>query len=225
MCQVTPLALHGVHVHRDGRPVLRGLDLTVRRGEVVALLGGNGSGKSTAVQAAVGALPVAAGRVELFGTPPARFRAWRRVGHVPQRSTATGGVPATVREVAAAGRLAHHGLRPFRRDDADAVDAALDAVGLLDRAEDPIDALSGGQQQRVTIARALAGRPDLLLMDEPLAAVDLAQQHALARTLAAEAARGTAVLLVLHAIGPMEGLIDRRVVLDTGLPVPAEVAA
>ncbi|MEY9871302.1 zinc transport system ATP-binding protein [Streptacidiphilus sp. MAP12-33] len=215
MCQVTPLAMRGVHVNRDGRPVLGGLDLTVRRGEVVALLGGNGSGKSTAVQAALGALPLTAGRVELFGTPPARFRAWRRVGYVPQRSTATGGVPATVREVADAGRLAHHGLRPFRRDDADSVDGALDAVGLLDRAEDPVDSLSGGQQQRVLIARALAGRPELLLMDEPLAAVDLAQQRVLADTLAAEAARGTAVLLVLHELGPLADLIDRS--LDLGV--------
>ncbi|WP_370093497.1 metal ABC transporter ATP-binding protein [Streptacidiphilus sp. MAP12-20] len=208
--------MRAVHVVRGGRPVLRGLDLTVRPGEIVALLGGNGSGKSTAVQAAVGALPLAAGRVELFGTPLPRFRAWKRLGYVPQRSTAASGVPATVREVAAAGRLAHHRLLPFRRVDADAVDAALDAVGLLDRADDGVESLSGGQQQRVLIARALAGRPDLLVMDEPLAAVDTAQQQVLADAVAAEAFRGTAVLLVLHELGPMRGLIDRRVVLDAG---------
>lgn len=214
--EVPALRISDAHAERGGRPVLRGLDLEVRPGEVVALLGSNGSGKSTAVQAAVGALPLHRGEVRLFGVPRARFRDRRRLGCVPQRSTAASGVPATVREVAAAGRLAHHGLLPFRRRDAEAVDRALDAVGLLDRADHDVAELSGGQQQRVLIARALSGRPDLMVMDEPLAGVDLEQQHTLADALAAEACRGTAVLLVLHELGPMARLIDRTVVLADG---------
>ena len=103
-----PLVAHGVTVSIDGRDVLRGVDLEVDEGEFVALLGSNGSGKSTLVRAAIGLVPMAAGTVELFGTPLADFRQRRRLGYVPQRSRAVAGVPATVREVVASGRLAYH---------------------------------------------------------------------------------------------------------------------
>ncbi|MEV4615964.1 metal ABC transporter ATP-binding protein [Kitasatospora sp. NPDC049258] len=199
-----------------GRPVLRGIDLSVQQGEVVALLGANGSGKSTTVKAVIGAVPLQRGSLELFGTPYGRFRAWQRIGYVPQRTTAAGGVPATVREVVSTGRLPQHRLLPFRRRDRAAVDRALAAVGMLERASDGVAGLSGGQHQRVLIARALVGEPDLLIMDEPMAGVDLDSQQVLADTLRSEVARGTAVLLVLHELGPLEPLIDRAVVLRDG---------
>ncbi|MFB7663865.1 metal ABC transporter ATP-binding protein [Kitasatospora sp. NPDC056138] len=200
----------------EGRPVLRGIDLVVRPGEVVALLGANGSGKSTTVKAVIGSVPLERGGHELFGKPYARFKDWHRIGYVPQRTTAAGGVPATVREVVSTGRLPQHRLLPFRRRDRDAVDRALDAVGMLDRAEDGVANLSGGQHQRVLIARALVGTPDLLIMDEPMAGVDMASQQVLADTLRREVERGAAVLLVLHELGPLEPLIDRAVVLRDG---------
>ncbi|MFE0457638.1 metal ABC transporter ATP-binding protein [Kitasatospora sp. NPDC058965] len=200
-----------------GRPVLRGVDLTVAPGEVVALLGGNGSGKSTTVRSVIGAVPLTGGGRELFGVPGATFRQWHRIGYVPQRTTAAGGVPATVREVVATGRLARHGLLPFRRRDKEAVARALEAVGMADRAGDGVTDLSGGQQQRVLIARALVGEPELLIMDEPMAGVDLASQQVLADTLRRQVARGAAVLLVLHELGPLEPLIDRAVVLREGV--------
>ncbi|WP_461029401.1 ATP-binding cassette domain-containing protein, partial [Streptomyces sparsus] len=93
------IALRGATAALGAQPVLRGIDLTVGRGEVVALLGSNGSGKSTTVRAVVGQVPLDSGELELFGTPLRRFRDWRRIGYVPQRSTAAAGVPATVREV------------------------------------------------------------------------------------------------------------------------------
>ncbi|TDC20730.1 metal ABC transporter ATP-binding protein [Streptomyces sp. 8K308] len=210
------ISLTGVTAELGGRPVLRGVDLTVRPGEVVALLGANGSGKSTAVRATVGQVPVTGGALTLFGTPVHRFRDWRRLGYVPQRSTAAGGVPATVREVVSSGRLARRGLRPLGRADRAAVDRAIDLVGLTDRAGDSVYALSGGQHQRVLIARALAGEPELLVMDEPLAGVDLASQAVLAETLRGQLAGGAAVLLVLHELGPLRPLIDRAVVLAHG---------
>jgi zinc transport system ATP-binding protein len=211
------IRLSGAHAALGGRPVLRGVDLSVAPGEVVALLGANGSGKSTTVKAVVGSVPLTGGERELFGTPGARFRAWHRIGYVPQRTTAAGGVPATVREVVATGRLARHGLLPLRRRDKAAVNQALDAVGLLARADDSVANLSGGQQQRVLIARALVGGPELLIMDEPMAGVDLASQQVLADTLRREVAKGVAVLLVLHELGPLEPLIDRAVLLRDGL--------
>ncbi|MFB7087996.1 metal ABC transporter ATP-binding protein [Streptomyces sp. NPDC056296] len=216
MSDETVISLRGVRAELGSRPVLRGIDLTVRGGEVVALLGANGSGKSTAVRTVIGQVPVTAGAIELFGTPRRRFRDWARVGYVPQRTTAAGGVPATVTEVVSSGRLSRARFGVLRKADREAVRGALDLVGMADRAKDSVNALSGGQHQRVLIARALAAEPELLIMDEPMAGVDLASQEVLAETLRKQVAAGTTVLLVLHELGPLEPLIDRAVVLRDG---------
>ncbi|NEA61117.1 metal ABC transporter ATP-binding protein [Streptomyces sp. SID12488] len=210
------ISLRGVRAELGTRPVLRGIDLTVGRGEVVALLGANGSGKSTAIRTVIGQVPVSAGEIELFGVPRRRFNDWRRVGYVPQRTTAAGGVPATITEIVASGRLSRARFGVLRKADHEAVQRAIDLVGLADRAKDSVNALSGGQHQRVLIARALASEPELLIMDEPMAGVDLASQEVLARTLREQVAAGTTVLLVLHELGPLEPLIDRAVVLRDG---------
>jgi zinc transport system ATP-binding protein len=213
-------------VSYGGRPVLRGVSLTVEAGEVVAVLGANGSGKSTLVRAALGLVPLQAGSAALFGTPLRRFRGWRRIGYVPQRVGAGSGVPATVREVVAAGRLARRGfLRPPAARDRDAVAAAVAAVGLADRSDEPVGTLSGGQQQRTLIARALAGEPELLVLDEPTAGVDAASQAAFAEALRGFVAGGGSVLLVAHELGPLEPLVTRAVVVHHGAivhngPVP-----
>ncbi|MFE2534414.1 metal ABC transporter ATP-binding protein [Streptomyces sp. NPDC059371] len=210
------VSLRGVRAELGSRPVLRGMDLTVRRGEVVALLGANGSGKSTAVRSVIGQIAVSAGEIEIFGVPRRRFRDWHRVGYVPQRTTAAGGVPATVTEIVASGRLSRARFGILRKADHAAVRRALELVGMADRAKDSVNALSGGQHQRVLIARALASEPELLIMDEPMAGVDLASQEVLAATLRDQVAQGTSVLLVLHELGPLEPLIDRAVVLRDG---------
>ncbi|MER5787051.1 metal ABC transporter ATP-binding protein [Streptomyces sp. NPDC001980] len=210
------ISLRGVTAELGSRPVLRGIDLTVHRGEVVALLGANGSGKSTAIRTIVGQVPVSGGEVELFGTPRRTFRDWSRVGYVPQRTTAAGGVPATVTEVVSAGRLSRTRFGLFRKADHAAVRHALGLVGMAERAKDNVEALSGGQHQRVLIARALVAEPELLIMDEPMAGVDLASQEILAQTLHEQVGQGTTVLLVLHELGPLEPLIDRAVVLRDG---------
>jgi zinc transport system ATP-binding protein len=197
-------------------PVLRGITLTVRAGEAVALLGGNGSGKSTLVRSVLGLLPVERGTVSLFGEPLSRFRRWSRVGYVPQRSAAAGS-GATVAEIVSSGRLSLR--RPFfprtGRDKA-AVRDALDLVGMGGRARSDVRELSGGQQQRVLIARALAGEPELLVLDEPTAGVDLEHQQVLADVISARVSAGLTVVVVLHEIGPLTPLIDRAVVLREG---------
>ncbi|MFK3983948.1 metal ABC transporter ATP-binding protein [Micromonospora sp. NPDC050397] len=206
-----------VKVNYGDRPVLRGVSLRVRAGEVVAVLGANGSGKSTLIRAVLGLVPLSGGSVELFGTPQRRFRQWARLGYVPQRLGAGSGVPATVAEVVAAGRLARRGfLRPARAADRTAVANALRAVGLSDRAGDPVATLSGGQQQRTLIARALAGQPELLILDEPTAGVDAASQEAFAGALRDFVADGGTVLLVAHELGPLAPLISRAVVVAEG---------
>jgi zinc transport system ATP-binding protein len=206
-----------VVVAYDGRPVLDDVSLTVEAAEVVAVLGANGSGKSTLVRAALGLAPLLAGQVKLFGTPLRRFRQWRRIGYVPQRIGAGSGVPATVGEVVASGRLARRGLlRPAGADDRRAVGDALAAVGLADRARESVTILSGGQQQRVLIARALAGEPELLVLDEPTAGVDAASQEAFAEALRRFAGQGGTVLFVAHELGPLRPLITRAVVMHHG---------
>ncbi|WP_406860809.1 metal ABC transporter ATP-binding protein [Streptomyces sp. HUAS MG47] len=213
------ISVRGATAALGARPVLRGVDLTVGRGEVVALLGANGSGKSTAVRSVIGQVPLTGGTVELFGTDLRKFRDWARVGYVPQRTTAASGVPATIREVVASGRLSRRRFGFLGRADKAAVERAIALVGLADRARDSVSALSGGQHQRVLIARALASEPELLIMDEPMAGVDLASQEVLADTLREQVARGSSVLLVLHELGPLEPLIDRAVVLRDGCVV------
>ena len=201
----------------DGREVLRDVTLSVAAGDVVAVLGANGSGKSTLIRTVLGLVPLKSGEIDLFGTPQRRFRQWARIGYVPQRLGAGSGVPATVGEVVASGRLARRGLFRFPgAADKAAVREALTDVGLLDRIGDPVATLSGGQQQRTLIARALAGKPDLLVLDEPTAGVDAASQEAFAAALARFSADGGTIMLVLHELGPLRPLIGRAVVVHEG---------
>ncbi len=210
------IAAEDLSVELGGLPVLRGVGLIVRPGEAVTLLGGNGSGKSTLVRALLGLTPHERGTVRLFGTELGRFSDWKRIGYVPQRSTAALS-NALVREVVASGRLAHRApFLPPRRGDREATATALETVGMADRAGDELRRLSGGQQQRVLIARALATQPDLLVLDEPNAGVDLEHQQVLADVLTDLVGSGIAVLVVLHEVGPLGGLIDRAIVLREG---------
>lgn len=217
MLSATAVEVQDGSVSLGGRPVLRGIDLTISSGEVVAVLGANGSGKSTLVRTMMGLVPTSCGQVFVFGQSLSRFRDWKRIGFVPQRTTAAGGVPASVWEVVASGRLSQRRLmRPMRQPDRTAVGDAIEAVGLADKAKDGVSTLSGGQQQRVLIARALAGRPDLFVLDEPTAGVDLASQQAFAEALRVLVARGATIVLVAHELGPMAPLIGRTVVMRDG---------
>jgi zinc transport system ATP-binding protein len=212
-----PVELTDGAVAIGGRPILRGIDLEVPSGQFLALMGANGSGKSTLVRALTGLLPLTSGRLLLFGTPIDRFQDWNRIGFVPQRGGAASGVPASVWEVVASGRLTHRKLfRPLSRRDRAAIQDALEVVGLGDRGGDGVATLSGGQQQRVLIARALAGEPDLFFLDEPTAGVDLANQEALAAALRALKERGATIVLVAHELGPLAPLVDRAVVMRDG---------
>lgn len=214
----TPVVeLTGASVGYDDQPVVRDVDLRVLPGEVVVLLGPNGSGKTTVVRGILGLARLHAGSVRLFGTPAAAFRARGRIGYVPQRHTVGGGVPSTVREVVSSGRLSHLGLTGrLRAADRAAVERALDTVDLVQQARHPVGELSGGQQRRVLIARALASEPDLLVMDEPTAGVDLSHQAALAETLDRLTRRQVTLLLVAHEVGPVAPLVTRAVVMQEG---------
>lgn len=211
------LDVSALHIVLDGLTVVEDVSMSVEPGEFVAVLGANGSGKSTLIRAAMGLVPIADGEVRLFGSRLREFGEWERIGYVPQRITATAGVPATVGEVVMSGRLARRRLFGlWNRGDRAAVHEALEQVDLEDRIVDPIAELSGGQQQRALIARALATRPDLLVMDEPTAGVDHDNQVRLAETLSALASRGCSIVFITHDVGPFAAHLDRAVVMRQG---------
>ncbi len=209
------LDVRGLGVRLEGSQILHGIDLRVKRGEVVAVLGTNGSGKSTLVRSLVRAVPVTEGTVEILGTPLGSSVPWDRVGYVPQRVGASAGVPATVAEIVASGLLTSRSLRK-PRDWRARVDAALTEVRLAHRRDQAVTELSGGQQQRVLIARALVRDPELLILDEPVAGVDHPSQEALAATLRRLVASGRTIVVVLHELGELADLISRAVVLRHG---------
>ena len=215
--RVPVVRLSGVSIGYGERAVVRDADLTVTDGEVVAVMGPNGSGKTTLVRGLLGLATVLAGDVELLGRPLQTRQDRARVGYVPQRHTVGGAVASTVREVVASGRLprlAWHGRLGAR--DREVVERAIDAVDLAPLADSDIAELSGGQQRRALIARALASEPEVLVMDEPTAGVDLASQQALARTVGRLTARGVTMLIVTHEVGPLVDVVTRALVVTDG---------
>jgi zinc transport system ATP-binding protein len=200
-----------------GAPVVQDLTLSVGSGEVVALLGPNGSGKSTVVRGVLGLADHLGGEVRLLGTPLEDFEDRHRVGYVPQRHTLTGSVRSTVREVVATGLLAQ---RPWWRRmtaaDRHTVQHALHLVNLADRGDADVATLSGGQQRRVLIARALVAGPEVLLMDEPTAGVDAANQRVLAEVLRRLAETGVTMVVVTHELAALRGTVRRIVELEAG---------
>ena len=166
----------------------------------------------------LGLVPTSRGEVALFGTPLDEFHDWQRIGFVPQRVTRhlRRAGHRVRRWWPRAGSPADRSSGPLRAEDRAAVRDAIEAVGLSDRARDGCATLSGGQQQRVLIARALAGDPDLLVLDEPTAGVDLVSQQAFADALGALVDRGATIMLVAHELGPLAPLIGRTVVMRDG---------
>jgi zinc transport system ATP-binding protein len=211
------VTLRGAAFGYGDRAVLTDVDLTIRSGEIVAIIGPNGSGKSTLMKGVLGLNERVAGTVTLFGVDSNDFHDRARLGYVPQRHTLSASVRATAEEIVATGRLSRIGwLGRLRATDRQIVARSLEVVGLADRAATEVSTLSGGQQRRVLIARALAGQPDVLIMDEPTAGVDAANQHVLADVLARLVERDVTMVIVTHELGALERLLTRIVVIDAG---------
>lgn len=221
----------GVSFSYDSDVVLDSVDLAVEKGEFVALVGANGSGKSTLLRVLLGLERPGAGTVRLFGVDPRRLGERWRIGYVPQRAVLTSSLPATVEEIVAAGRLARRGwARRLRSEDREEIDHALESVALIDRRRDAAGSLSGGQQQRALIAKALVSRPELLILDEPVAGVDLDSQARFRDSLVHLVNdHGAAVLLVSHELGAVAEDLHRVVLIRHGSiafdGAPAELAS
>jgi len=226
-----PLAIEfdGVEfAYPHGQLVLTGVDLRVDEGEFLAIAGPNGGGKTTLLRLALGLERPSRGRVLLFGEPARTMRDRTRLGYLAQRSRIAVRAPATVREVVEAGRAPSRLLGRLRREDREAVDEALERVGMAHLARRPLTRLSGGQQQRAFIAKALAGRPSLLVLDEPTTGVDVEAQEALAGLLdRLHTELAVTILYVSHEFGAVEHFVRRlvlvreRIVFDgppSGLP-------
>ncbi len=194
-------------------PALQAVRFAVPTGSACALVGPNGGGKSTALKLALGLLAPQRGRVQVLGTTPAAARP--RVGYVPQFAQFQRDFPLSVRDVVLQGTLAGLPLGPRHAPEAHArADTALRATDTLGLAARPIAALSGGQLQRVLIARALAGEPELLLLDEPTAHIDSRSQGSLFDLLAA--VRGArSIVMVSHDLHAMTRWADHLVCLST----------
>ena len=202
-----------------GSPVLAHVNLAVEAGEFVAIAGPNGGGKTTLMRLVLGLERPAAGEAFLFGETATRFSGRSTLGYLAQRSQLGVDAPATVREVVSAGRLASGGLLgPLRRRDRAIVAESIERVGLADSADLPLRTLSGGQQQRAFIAKALAGQPSLLVLDEPTTGVDVEAQEALAGLLdRLHRELAVTVLYVSHEFGAVERFVERVVLVRGGI--------
>ncbi|MYZ39884.1 MULTISPECIES: heme ABC transporter ATP-binding protein [unclassified Streptomyces] len=217
----TPLAeVRGLHVRLGRREVLAGVGLVARAGEVLALVGPNGAGKSTLLAALAADLPPGQGEVRIDGRPAYEWSAPElalRRAVLPQAAALA--FPFPVEEVVRMGRAPWAGT-PLEDEDGSAVAAAMAATEVTAFAGRPFSALSGGERARVALARVLAQRAPLLLLDEPTAALDLRHQELVLRICRERAAAGDAVVVVLHDLGLAAAHADRVAVLHNG-----EVAA
>jgi ABC-type Mn2+/Zn2+ transport system ATPase subunit len=171
MSEPVPVSFEDVSFSYSGLQVLERVSFQVTQGQFAALIGPNGSGKTTALRLLLGIMPPTRGRVLIFGASPGSQA--EVVGYIPQRVSPPRGFPLTVGEVVLMGRYGRIGLgRRPRLSDRRAAGQALERVGLGEFTGNRFETLSGGQQQRVLIARALAADPDLLLLDEPTAGLD-----------------------------------------------------
>ncbi|MET7575252.1 metal ABC transporter ATP-binding protein [Streptomyces sp. NPDC005492] len=220
------LSLRSAAVSYGERVVWQGLDLDVRPGEFLAVLGPNGSGKTSLVRALLGRQPLSAGTLTVLGRPARE--GGRHIGYVPQQAALSAYAMLRARDLVRFG-IDGHRFGPRLRTGAARrrVDEILAAVGASAYADVPLGLLSGGERQRVRIGQALATDPRILLCDEPLLSLDLNHQRAVTELVdARRREHGTAVVFVTHEINPILGLVDRVLYLARGghrIGTPEEV--
>jgi zinc/manganese transport system ATP-binding protein len=205
------LSVEGLGVRIAGRQVLDGVDFQIAPGEFTGLIGSNGAGKTTLFRAILGLQGASSGQILVEGRP--RTRRTDSIGYVPQKFLLDPDLPLRGRDLVGLGLDGRRlGFTLNRRRRAERVEEMLAAVGAESFADTRVGKLSGGEQQRILIAHALIGRPRLLLLDEPLANLDISSGHEVVALLARLVAEeGVAVLLSAHEMNPLIGVMDRIV--------------
>jgi manganese/zinc/iron transport system ATP- binding protein len=217
------LDVHDVTVAYHRRPVLWNIDLTVPSPSLIGIVGPNGAGKSTFIKAILGLVPIAGGRIRVFGKSVDRQR--KLIGYVPQRETVDWEFPVSVFDAVLMGTYGELGwLRRPGRAQRDWAWQCLEQVGIADLAKRQIGQLSGGQQQRVFLARALAQKAQIYFMDEPMAGVDAATEQVIFRLLRDLRDAGKTVLVVHHDLRTVPGYFDDVILLNTRLVAYGPVA-
>jgi len=185
-------------------------------GEFVGLIGPNGTGKTSLLRVLLGQLPLAGGEVRVLGRPPGRGNP--AIGYVPQRRNLTSDLSVRGYDLVLLGLVGHKwGFGPASAAERRAVDEALESVGASDYAHEPVGLLSGGEQQRLLIAQALLTHPRLLLLDEPLASLDLKSQHEIVHLVEnIRIDRQVTVILVAHDLNPLLEVLDGIVFILEG---------
>lgn len=210
------LIFDDVSVVRGGRLIWSEGSFTIPAGDIVAVIGSNGSGKSTLLQVVLGLLPVASGSVRVLGGPPGANN--EAIGYVPQDYVAGAGEAIRARDAVMLGLTGRRwGLRRTTSDEKAWVDRAMAAVEAQEFADRRVSQLSGGQRQRIALAAALVSRPRLLILDEPLAALDVRHQAEIVALLARlKAEFDVTILVVAHDLNPLLSVLDSAVYLLDG---------
>jgi zinc transport system ATP-binding protein len=223
------IELENVTVTLGGRIVLKDITLSVAKGQFLAVLGPNGSGKTTLLRTILGQIQPAAGKVLTFQQAPEQLAGERRrLGYVPQTESTDRNFPIHVKDLVMMGRYGRLGLfRRPGRSDVEAAARAMSQVGIEGLSDRPIGELSGGERQRAYLARALAGEPELLLLDEPTAGVDVAVTEGLYQLLQKlQRELNLTLVMVSHDVGVVSQHVDQIACLNQVLVShgrPAEV--
>jgi len=210
------LEIHDMTVAYHRKPVLWDIDLVVPEGKLVGIVGPNGAGKTTLIKAALGLLPLASGKVEIYGKPYHQQR--HLIGYVPQRESVDWDFPVTVEDVVLMGTYGRLGwIRRPGRAEREIAARSLEQVGMSEFGNRQIRQLSGGQQQRVFLARALAQDARVYFMDEPFAGVDAATEQAIIELLQKLKTLGKTVFVVHHDLQTVRGYFDYVILLNLRL--------
>lgn len=214
MSDNTALSVTDLCVDYGEKRVLGHVTLRAACGRITAVIGPNGAGKSTLIKAVMGLIPVSSGDITLLGQKAGTLSR-KRVAYMPQRNAVDWDFPSSALDIVAMGLYAEIGWgRPVRRRHLDEARTYLTQVGLGDVADRPIGQMSGGQQQRVFLARALAQKADLYLMDEPFAGVDAATEASILQILKDMKASGRTVICVHHDLQTVADYFDDAIALN-----------